>query len=134
MSLSASAPSSEPAPSSRRTCRPSASSQETRRGSCGDFTLRQEFRMSVNDTAFVARGPAAPFAPPASIGAATTRETSRYAFRPEKTAAKQLRVGVIGYGHWGPNIVRNLHAVDTCEVAAVCDKSTSALRRVNRVY
>jgi predicted dehydrogenase len=45
-----------------------------------------------------------------------------------------LRVGVIGYGYWGPNIVRNLHSLDNCEVVAVCDKNPAALRRVNRLY
>jgi len=45
-----------------------------------------------------------------------------------------VRVGVIGYGYWGPNIVRNLHAVDNCHVAAVCDKSTSALARARKAY
>ena len=25
----------------------------------------------------------------------------------------QIRVGVIGYGYWGPNIVRNLYALGT---------------------
>jgi predicted dehydrogenase len=45
-----------------------------------------------------------------------------------------LRVGVIGYGYWGPNIVRNLHSLENCEVVSVCDKSRSALQRVSRMY
>jgi predicted dehydrogenase len=45
-----------------------------------------------------------------------------------------IRIGVIGYGYWGPNIVRNLRAVDGCEVAAVCDRSPSALKRVAQAY
>ena len=45
-----------------------------------------------------------------------------------------VRVGVIGYGYWGPNIVRNLHALDSCEVVAVCDKSPAALKRAQRAY
>lgn len=48
--------------------------------------------------------------------------------------ADVVRVGVIGYGYWGPNIVRNLHGLDSCHVAAVCDKSTAALRRAQRAY
>jgi predicted dehydrogenase len=32
-----------------------------------------------------------------------------------------IRVGVIGYGYWGPNLVRNFSDVAGCEVAAVCD-------------
>src|SRR5687767_14104095 len=45
-----------------------------------------------------------------------------------------LKVGVIGFGYWGPNIVRNLHGIDGCQVASVCDKSPNALRRVSRQY
>jgi predicted dehydrogenase len=45
-----------------------------------------------------------------------------------------LRVGVIGYGYWGPNIVRNLHSLENCEVVSVCDKNPASLRRANRQY
>jgi len=45
-----------------------------------------------------------------------------------------VRMGVIGYGYWGPNIVRNLHALDNCDVAAVCDKSEAALVRARKAY
>jgi predicted dehydrogenase len=45
-----------------------------------------------------------------------------------------LRVGVIGYGYWGPNIVRNLHALDNCRVAAICDRSSGALARAAKTY
>jgi predicted dehydrogenase len=45
-----------------------------------------------------------------------------------------IRVGVIGYGYWGPNIVRNLHLLDSTEVVAVCDKSEPALARVRKEY
>ena len=46
----------------------------------------------------------------------------------------QLRIGVVGYGYWGPNIVRNLYALGTCEVAALCDKSPAQLQKARRVY
>jgi len=45
-----------------------------------------------------------------------------------------IRVGVIGYGYWGPNIVRNLHGLDSTRVEAVCDKSPAALARVRKAY
>jgi len=45
-----------------------------------------------------------------------------------------IRIGVVGYGYWGPNIVRNLRGVDGCEVAAVCDRSPDALKRVAQAY
>jgi len=45
-----------------------------------------------------------------------------------------IRVGVIGYGYWGPNIVRNLHAQDAAEVVAVCDRIPAALKRAKHAY
>ena len=45
-----------------------------------------------------------------------------------------VKVGVIGYGYWGPNIVRNLHGLEDCQVVALCDKSADALRRAHRLY
>ncbi len=45
-----------------------------------------------------------------------------------------IRFGVIGYGYWGPNIVRNLRGLDSAQVVAICDKSESALRRANQAF
>jgi predicted dehydrogenase len=45
-----------------------------------------------------------------------------------------IRIGVIGYGYWGPNIVRNLRGLEGCRVAAVCDQSLPAVKRVNQAY
>lgn len=45
-----------------------------------------------------------------------------------------IKVGVIGYGYWGPNIVRNLHGLDSTRVEMVCDKSPSALARARKAY
>ena len=45
-----------------------------------------------------------------------------------------VRVGVIGYGYWGPNIVRNLQGLDDCQLVAVCDKNPAALKRAQRAY
>ena len=41
-----------------------------------------------------------------------------------------IKLGVIGYGYWGPNIVRNFAGHQDCKVVAVCDKSSVALARV----
>ena len=43
-----------------------------------------------------------------------------------------IRIGVIGYGYWGPNIVRNLHGLSTTQTVMVCDKSPAALARVQQ--
>src|SRR5262245_56639331 len=48
--------------------------------------------------------------------------------------ADSVRVGVIGYGYWGPNIVRNLSALDRCDVVSVCDKNANALKRARKTY
>jgi predicted dehydrogenase len=45
-----------------------------------------------------------------------------------------LRVGVIGYGYWGPNIVRNFHGQERSRVVAVCDKSPKSQKRVKQSY
>ena len=45
-----------------------------------------------------------------------------------------IRVGVIGYGYWGPNIVRNFQQAEGSRVVAVCDKSDKSLRRVQQAY
>jgi predicted dehydrogenase len=45
-----------------------------------------------------------------------------------------IRVGVIGYGYWGPNIVRNLHGLDSTCVEMVCDMNPKALARVRKTY
>jgi predicted dehydrogenase len=45
-----------------------------------------------------------------------------------------IRVGVIGYGYWGPVVARNFYSAEGCELAAVCDKNPAALERVKRLY
>src|SRR5205809_3479165 len=45
-----------------------------------------------------------------------------------------IRIGVIGYGYWGPNVARNLRSLPGCEVAVVCDRSPAALQRVAETY
>src|ERR1043166_8983502 len=45
-----------------------------------------------------------------------------------------IRVGVIGYGYWGPNIVRNFHGTEGFHVEAVCDKSPESLQKAKKLY
>jgi predicted dehydrogenase len=40
-----------------------------------------------------------------------------------------VRVGVIGYGYWGPNIVRNFNAVDNARVMMIADGADKAFKR-----
>jgi predicted dehydrogenase len=43
-----------------------------------------------------------------------------------------IRVGVIGYGYWGTNILRNLRTLAGAQVDALCDISEEALQRAAR--
>jgi len=45
-----------------------------------------------------------------------------------------IRVGVIGYGYWGPNLVRNFSEVAGAQIAAVSDFSADRLALVRRRY
>jgi predicted dehydrogenase len=45
-----------------------------------------------------------------------------------------IRIGVLGYGYWGPNIVRNFRGQEKCRVVTVCDQSPKALQRVRQSY
>ncbi|MGB8540605.1 MAG: Gfo/Idh/MocA family oxidoreductase [Candidatus Acidiferrales bacterium] len=51
-----------------------------------------------------------------------------------KSSENVLKVGVIGYGYWGPNIVRNFHGQERSRVVAVCDKSPKSLQRVRMAF
>ena len=43
-------------------------------------------------------------------------------------------VGVIGYGYWGPNIVRNFSNHSECEVRYICDLGKKARDRARADY
>src|SRR5216684_1742504 len=62
------------------------------------------------------------------------KDTDRSEYRASQNESAVVRVGVIGYGYWGPNVVRNFHGLENCQVVAVCDKNPDALRRVGRIY
>jgi len=45
-----------------------------------------------------------------------------------------VKIGVVGYGYWGPNLVRNFSSVDNCEVARVVDANELRLQTVKKLY
>lgn len=45
-----------------------------------------------------------------------------------------INAGVIGFGYWGPNIVRNFNNLDEARVVAICDCSQTALNRARKSY
>jgi predicted dehydrogenase len=60
--------------------------------------------------------------------------TGKFEYHTQQKPSNAVRFGVIGYGYWGPNIVRNLHGLENGQVVAVCDRSADALRRASRLY
>jgi predicted dehydrogenase len=45
-----------------------------------------------------------------------------------------IRIGVIGYGYWGPNLVRNFAEMGRAEIAAVSDLDPKKLELVSRRF
>jgi predicted dehydrogenase len=45
-----------------------------------------------------------------------------------------IRVGVIGYGYWGPVVARNFQAADGCQLAAICDANPTAQERARKAF
>jgi len=45
-----------------------------------------------------------------------------------------ITVGIVGCGYWGPNLVRNFHALDECKVKTICDLSKQRLNYITRLY
>jgi predicted dehydrogenase len=45
-----------------------------------------------------------------------------------------LRVGVIGLGYWGPNLVRVLAEMDGADVVAICDQRHERLETISRRF
>jgi len=45
-----------------------------------------------------------------------------------------LNIGVIGYGYWGPNLVRNIGSIESALLVSVCDLNPDVLKRVSGIY
>ena len=45
-----------------------------------------------------------------------------------------IKFGVIGYGYWGPNIVRNLRGLEGCQLVGICDQSPAARKRIQAAH
>lgn len=45
-----------------------------------------------------------------------------------------VNVGIIGYGYWGPNLVRNFFAAADCCVKAVADGRSERLQQLGKVF
>lgn len=45
-----------------------------------------------------------------------------------------IKIGVCGYGYWGPNIVRNFNIADGAKVVSICDVNSSALKSAKKSF
>jgi predicted dehydrogenase len=45
-----------------------------------------------------------------------------------------VKFGVIGYGYWGPNVVRNLASLEDSQVLAIAEMSLAARKRAQKVH
>ena len=48
--------------------------------------------------------------------------------------AQPARIGLIGYGYWGPNLARNFHALPDAHLVAVADADAQRLDEPARLY
>src|SRR5207253_1999318 len=49
-------------------------------------------------------------------------------------AMENVSVAVVGYGYWGPNLVRNFHEMPGAVLAAVADSDSERLARALKCY
>jgi len=47
---------------------------------------------------------------------------------------KQIKVGVVGCGYWGPNLIRNFRALPDCSLKVMCDISENRLAHLKSLY
>jgi predicted dehydrogenase len=48
--------------------------------------------------------------------------------------SKIFRIGLVGYGYWGPNIARNFSTIQDVQVVKICDLDTQLLEQARRTY
>jgi predicted dehydrogenase len=47
---------------------------------------------------------------------------------------KQIKVGVVGCGYWGPNLIRNFRALSDCSLKVMCDVNQDRLKHLKALY
>ncbi|MCX6899490.1 MAG: Gfo/Idh/MocA family oxidoreductase [Verrucomicrobia bacterium] len=47
---------------------------------------------------------------------------------------KQIKVGVVGCGYWGPNLIRNFRSLPDCSLKTMCDTSEHRLKHLRSLY
>jgi predicted dehydrogenase len=45
-----------------------------------------------------------------------------------------IKIGIIGYGYWGPNVVRNFLSTEGAQIISICDINKDALNKARKNY
>ena len=48
--------------------------------------------------------------------------------------ATTIKVGVVGCGYWGPNLIRNFRSLSDCAMKVMCDVSAQRLKHLRSLY
>lgn len=51
-----------------------------------------------------------------------------------KSIKKIIKVGVVGCGYWGPNLIRNLRQSADCQLKVICDMSEQRLKHMRKLH
>jgi predicted dehydrogenase len=54
--------------------------------------------------------------------------------RTKKTVHKQINIGVVGCGYWGPNLIRNFRSLPGCNLKMMCDVNVARLDSLKALY
>ena len=47
---------------------------------------------------------------------------------------RKIKIGVVGCGYWGPNLIRNFRSLSQCEMKLMCDQRDERLNRLGELY
>ncbi|HEY5911622.1 MAG TPA: Gfo/Idh/MocA family oxidoreductase, partial [Verrucomicrobiae bacterium] len=47
---------------------------------------------------------------------------------------KNLKIGVVGCGYWGPNLIRNFSQAPNCVLKTLCDANEARLSHMRKLY
>ena len=53
---------------------------------------------------------------------------------PDAVTYEPVRIGVVGLGYWGPNLMRNLQELEHADLVTACDQDSARLGRIARRY
>jgi predicted dehydrogenase len=58
----------------------------------------------------------------------------KWAVKIMNSGGKMIKIGLIGYGYWGPNLARNFSQNSDLQLTAICDSSDDRLTKAGKTY